>query len=209
MLTSSLCDYRITLITDPLIDSTAFTVRPTAAAHAQDLASTSAMATPTSTPEQLCPLLQLPAEMQLAIIEHLRSLEKMTLRITNRHFHQLISPLPYSGLIETQEQLHTKGLGTPPFLVCKSCLRLRSQDRFPNYAYLNLWCLDCEMASKKHRRKFRSGFCIRTLGKPQFLCPCCKAFKGVADVVPKSARCVVCFEKGRDSLGTEYEYGSA
>lgn len=91
------------------------------------------------------PLMSLAPELHLIVAETLDPFDRLSLKLTNRHFFQLISPVQFSSkdLASAQAQLYkrrgpdTQAVpGTPikadrfPYLACMSCMRLRLSTSF-------------------------------------------------------------------------------
>lgn len=130
-------------------------------------------------------------DLHLVVANHLTGLDRIHLKMTSRYFYRLMNPFTYEEMVELQGTMpHGPYNGwftrhnCPRFLAREQCLRLRPNGRVAHdrtSSNANRWCLDCELASKERRRKYKKGEVIGTYGGRRFICRSCEQLTSCLD----------------------------
>lgn len=92
------------------------------------------------------PLLMLQPELHLIVAESLDPIDRISLKLTNRYFYQIITPLTLKELPSIQDRIYKRrgpsSQAIPgsdvkndrhPYLACMSCVKLRLSTNFANH----------------------------------------------------------------------------
>ncbi len=147
----------------------------------------------------------LPTELHLIIASHLDDLSQMSLKITNRHFYSLISPLTSDRMAHAQIQLHRRR--SYAYLACMTCLRLRPNleftDEWPSGVIRtpHLWHTYIRTTITHY---FHDDWCLLKQQFPDLQCfECDESLGSGVKVAPR-----ICIECGIKNGGPGYQAGS-
>lgn len=129
------------------------------------------------------PMMKLPVELHMAIIDNLTFPDNITLQMTSRYFWKTIKPLSHIELLQAETSYHSR---VRDLFACQKCLRLR---------------YGTEYADKMTKGKRSAGghgagirFCIDCGINPKYGQPCyCRG----SHIVVEGQICVRCIECDR------------
>lgn len=159
------------------------------------------------------PIMILPQEVHLNIIDHLSAYERTQLKCTNKHFNELIpkQDFKYSDLfyMENLDWVQNQDL-----LACALCVRLRQSEHFDKRVIwrccpeddpdeLTRFCIDCSMKHLKGTRWEGSNVVFDRLDYWFFTCETCGKLGMTSD-----RACVIeeCTEWGCRKTGKRIRY---
>lgn len=156
------------------------------------------------------PLLRLPLELHLDIIDYLQLQEKAGLAATNRYFKSIVEPLSHASFVAAEQH---DWATSRRLYACKGCTRFR---RFEDFAddmkkgrlvrggpeSQARLCLDCGVAGKQ----YPPGMLLNLSGNRSILCPRCKVWNRA---VGAQNVCSVCYPSPQRAYGHDVEHDSS
>lgn len=147
-------------------------------------------------------LISLPQELQEEIISNLEWPDRVCLKLTCKHYNQLIPSLDLNQLLEAEESAFSE---QRDLYACRYCLRLRDGTDFANKMLKRTrgrghqdaakrFCVDCGLNAPEGATRYAPGAEISVGDVTKIICELCKSFKLIGkDVDGNKARaCVDC-----------------
>ncbi|KAF1940071.1 F-box domain-containing protein [Clathrospora elynae] len=156
----------------------------------------------------LAPILRLPVELHLDIVDRLDLHEKVKLACTNRYFSSIIPPPSHSECLLAETDLWTKN---QKLLTCKGCVRFRRFEDFADEMRKGKWCRGRANAIARLCLRcgldgafYAPGTHLTISNRPHVLCSMCGR---LTDQMGDQGFCAGCSPGPRRYLGrlTDYE----
>lgn len=146
-------------------------------------------------------LMGLPTELHLAILEHLPFPDSHGLKLTNRHFYNIVKPLNHADLLAAEKTRFAIGAG---LYACKDCVRLRTACRFGDQMKRqkkrregsrakDRFCLDCGVNPAPGTTRYAPGNRISLAGEVYVICTKCGWFSDGVEENPAVTVCRECW----------------
>ena len=155
------------------------------------------------------PILRLATELHLNIVSQLKDADEggafaaRHLRLTNRHFYNIVEQATHSELLRVEQ---TEWAMERRLYACMYCIRLRHASKFADTMLkgktgrngtqtYRRFCVDCGFAPPKGQTRYSAGTEVRVNGTRWVWCQRCKVVKS-GDVAGKAGcfkLCETCF----------------
>lgn len=147
-------------------------------------------------------LLNLAQELQEEIISNLEWPDRVCLKLTCKHYNQLIPSLDLNQLLEAEKSAFSE---QRDLYACRYCLRLRDGTEFADKMLKRTkgrghgdaamrFCVECGLNAPKGTTRYSPGTQIRIGGVTKVICDTCKSFKPIGKDIDgnEDRACVDC-----------------